>query len=186
MAKVGKVSRLVLYPVKSMQGIEVPHLDCTREGFEFNGIGDRHWMVVTSDGVGVTRRHQPRLELIRPSFHGNMLHLDTKHMEILKLLRDVPAAERQKTKLKLDAGERVGTDCGKEASQWLSQFLGTEGLRLVYADDGTEKMCLNNDVMFGSVSSNDNEVVYHDSFAGSLVAESSLQDLNSRLVNRSP
>ena len=38
---VGKVSKLLIYPVKSVRELEVKEADMTRHGLKFNGVADR-------------------------------------------------------------------------------------------------------------------------------------------------
>lgn len=61
------IRRLIVYPVKSMQGIEVPRVDVTPQGFSFNGIEDRSLMLVNHENRMVSMRQEPRLALLKIS-----------------------------------------------------------------------------------------------------------------------
>lgn len=39
---VGRISRLNLYPVKSLKDVSLPQANCTKKGLEFNGFFDRY------------------------------------------------------------------------------------------------------------------------------------------------
>lgn len=40
--KVGRVSKLYFYPVKSCKGIQLTEGECTKYGVKFNGVYDRY------------------------------------------------------------------------------------------------------------------------------------------------
>lgn len=52
---------------------------------------------------------------------------------------------------RLEVGTCTGTDCGDEAGQWLSRFLGREGLRLYSAARGIDKMNLKDTDIMGPI-----------------------------------
>lgn len=43
---VGKISKLLIYPVKSMRGFEVQEADVTRHGLTYKGVADRYVLSV--------------------------------------------------------------------------------------------------------------------------------------------
>ncbi|KAF8793676.1 Mitochondrial amidoxime reducing component 2 like protein [Argiope bruennichi] len=47
--KVGTISKLYFFPVKSLRGIEIKEGKCTKQGFEVNGLLDRSFMWVSND-----------------------------------------------------------------------------------------------------------------------------------------
>ena len=51
-----------------------------------------------------------------------------------------------------------GVDCGPEASQWMSRFLGKEGLRLLYCAPGLKRRRLKDRKDVGSLVRDEDEV----------------------------
>lgn len=64
----GVLRNIFIYPVKSCGAFSVPS-DWTigASGLEF----DRNWMIVTSAGVCLTQKNNPRMCLIRPKINKN-------------------------------------------------------------------------------------------------------------------
>ncbi len=58
-----EITRLKIYPVKSLKGIALDQATLTPEGL----LNDRRWMVVRSNGKFVTQRDLPRLALVHTS-----------------------------------------------------------------------------------------------------------------------
>jgi len=68
------VQSLHLYPIKSCAGIALPQATVGRAGLEWQGVGDREWMVVdAASGQFLTQRQLPRMALITPSLGDGTL-----------------------------------------------------------------------------------------------------------------
>ena len=65
--KVGEISELLIYPVKSIGPIKLEQMECTILGPKFGWLRDRTLMVTNLDGVFVTARQQPRMLLVKNS-----------------------------------------------------------------------------------------------------------------------
>ncbi|KAG8584457.1 hypothetical protein GDO81_008833 [Engystomops pustulosus] len=59
--RVGEVSQLFLYPLKSCKGIPLQEAECREYGLKSGHLRDRHWLVVKEDKVYVTARQEPRM-----------------------------------------------------------------------------------------------------------------------------
>jgi uncharacterized protein len=121
------VSRVRVYPVKSLAG-----LDVARAAVEPWGLrADRRWMVVDAAGDVITARERHALLSVRamPDDEGGLtLEADgapSLHVDAPDGLADVPVGISR-----LDRA----TSAGPEADQWLSGVLG-EVVRLVWLDD---------------------------------------------------
>ena len=71
---VGKVTKIVVYPLKSAKGIEVQSHRLDSRGLEF----DRLWMVVDEDGTFLSQRRAPKLATVvvkLPKVSSDPLHL---------------------------------------------------------------------------------------------------------------
>jgi uncharacterized protein YcbX len=163
------LSAIYVYPVKGLQGIALDAARCTARGLEH----DRRWMVVDEDGAFLSQRVLPRMATIWTDMEGGKLALAAAgHREI-----DVP--------LEPDFGEPVrvtvwNSECdaiapSAEADAWLSTVLG-RFCRLVYMPERTRRESPAKYAGPGRL------VGFADAFAYLLVGESSLADLNARLI----
>lgn len=130
---VATIRTLRFYPVKSCRGFDVDQLLCERGGTVYDGVRDRSFMVVDSEGRMVTGRTRPRMLLIEPRVSKGRLTLDAPGMTTCHLaLPDtgtVPTAKKVSIHGTRDV---VGVDCGDEVAAWMSAFLNTPGLRLIW------------------------------------------------------
>ena len=124
---VGVVSRVRLYPVKSLAGVEVATATVEPWGLR----GDRRWMVVDASGGVLTARERHALLSVRatPDDEGGLtLAADGSpplHVPVPTGPADVPVG--------LSRLDRA-TAAGHEADRWLSDVLA-ERVRLVWLDD---------------------------------------------------
>ena len=158
-----------IYPVKGLQGIALTEARCTGRGLEH----DRRWMVVDEDGGFLSQREVPQMATIWTDIAGGKLSLAAPgHREI-----DTP--------LTPDFGERMrvrvwSSECdaiapSAEADAWLSAVLDRY-CRLVYMPEATRRESPERYLGPGRL------VGFADAFAYLLTGESSLADLNARLI----
>ena len=121
-----EISGLTIYPVKSMQGIELERAELTLHGLQ----NDRRFMVVRANGRFVTQRDLSRLALVQTSLDedGIVLSMDGHGSVTVPFLAD--DGERIQTKVWGDECETV--DQGESISRWLTSALESSGtLKLV-------------------------------------------------------
>ena len=163
------LSAINVYPVKGLQGIALDAARCTERGLEH----DRRWMVVGEDGGFLSQRELPRMATIWTEIAGGKLALSApEHREI-----DVPLVP--------DWGDRMrvrvwNSECdaiapSAEADAWLTTVLDRY-CRLVYMPDSTRRESPERYLGAGRL------VGFADAFAYLLAGESSLADLNARLI----
>jgi uncharacterized protein YcbX len=122
-----RVSRVRVYPVKSLAGLDVGRTPVEPWGLR----ADRRWMVVDRRGEVVTARERHALLSVRatPDDEGGLtLEADgapSLHLDAPDGPADVPVGISR-----LDRA----TSAGERADRWLSGVLG-EALRLVWLDD---------------------------------------------------
>ena len=129
-------------------------------------------MVVDSHGNFLSQRLIPKMALIEPSFTLETLILKSSTSEAVEIPL-VPKIDSVRT-VKIWDDSCVSTDCGDEAAQWLTSFLGID-CRLVTMGSGfvravNEKYSRDND-----------QVSFTDAFPLLLISSASLRDLNKRL-----
>ncbi|PIO16270.1 hypothetical protein AB205_0000850 [Aquarana catesbeiana] len=155
--KVGKISQLFLYPVKSCKGIPLQEAECRDYGLKYGELSDRHWLVVKEDKVHVTARQEPSMVLITVTCDKGYLTLSAPGMDKLDIPLKLPTRNSIFT-CKVHGNEVMGRDCGDEASRWITKFLkNVQMYRLV---------------------------AYPDLSPLLLLSDASLEDLNSKLENK--
>lgn len=123
-----KISKIIIYPVKSCQGIELSSSQLAENGLQY----DRIWAVTTADGEVLTQRKYPKMVKIQTNIHLNVLGLSTDDSKSCQIPIDVSQnAERINVQVWDDIV--VGIDQGSIASEFFSNFLGVE-CRLVLKD----------------------------------------------------
>lgn len=158
-----KISRLTVYPVKSMSGNDLAATKVESLGLD----GDRRWAVVYPSGKAATRRELPPLaqlsavttpEGISLSFGGDRL--------------DVPTPSGAPTTAKIFSSQATGVeDAGNYASHFLSSALEHE-VRLVYFPATAQRSL---DPVFAPGG---HHVAFADGFPILLTTQASLNELN--------
>ncbi len=172
------LSALHIYPVKSCRGLTVTSADLDDHGF----IGDRRFMVVSAeDDLFLTQRTHPRMALIETTLTKEALTLSSpKHGSV-----SVPPASRLPSPASVTRRVTVwkstvtADDCGEEAAEWLSDFLGLP-LRLVRMGGAFQRPIVKPTAQPGDV------VSFADAYPLLVISEASLADLNSRLADPLP
>ena len=163
------VSALHIYPVKGLKGVDLEESRLTERGFEH----DRRWMVVDAAGEFLSQRVLPRMATVWTAIEDGALELAAPDMPPLRL----PLAPESGEPLRV----RVWTsDCdalapSPEADAWLSEYLGS-ACRLVRMPESTRRTSNPRYAGPGKL------VAFADGYACLATSESSLADLNARLV----
>ncbi|XP_017884267.1 mitochondrial amidoxime-reducing component 1-like [Ceratina calcarata] len=130
--KVGELSDLVAYPVKSLGPIRLNSMECTKLGLRSGWLRDRTLMVIDLNGHFVTARQYPRMVLVSPSVSGSVLTLSAPGMISISI--DLSRIQGKGFRVAVWGQPVTACDCGEEPARWLSRFLLQEdtGFRLVY------------------------------------------------------
>ena len=166
------ISRLFIYPVKSLGGFEV-------ERVELDALGphlDRRWMVLDGAGAFQTQRWRPRMALITTRLTPEgCVRLAAPGMPEIT----VPQGGGTAREVGVWKDACIGEACGPEADQWLSTFLGTP-CRIVFFPEGSIRpIRLRADETIGRVA-------FADAYPFLLLSEGSLDDLNARVAEPLP
>lgn len=165
------VTRLAIYPVKSLAGIAVPALTLGARGPAF----DRHWLVADPQGQFITQRQQPRMCLIRTALADDALLLTVPDAALEPLRIELPAddaAPRRAVTVWRDTV--VACDAGDRAAQWLSDFLRTP-CRLYHLPGDTIRAV---DPQYARAG---DQVGFADGYPLLLITDGSLQAFNEHL-----
>ena len=63
------VKSLYIYPIKSLQGIELPSAQLFDYGFQY----DRQWMLVDTDNLFISQRTVPKMIKLKTAIQGEKL-----------------------------------------------------------------------------------------------------------------
>ncbi len=162
------VSELAIYPVKSFARIPLQAAAVQRFGLE----NDRRWMVVDAGGKFLTQRQHARMCLVQPALMGDELHLRATGMPDLTVSRPTGPDRRPVT---VWDDRCAALDCGDVAAAWVSRFLAID-CRLVYFPEDEVRAV---DPRFAQPG---DRTAFSDGFPLLLIAQASLDDLNSRLA----
>lgn len=178
--RVGTVSELWIYPVKSCKGLSVSEAQCTAMGLRCGHLRDRFWLVIKEDGHMVTARQEPRLVMVSITYEDNYLLLTAPGVEPLVLQSKLPSSNALRD-CRIFGLDIKGRDCGDEAAQWFTNFLKTDTYRLVQFEEnmkGREVKKIAPSVVQNS------QVAYPDCCPIMILSEASLADLNTRLEKK--
>lgn len=164
------LSALFVHPIKSCAGIAVRDSLLIETGLEF----DRAWMVVDGRGEMLTQRELPRMALIQPTLRHHDVVLRAPGMLTLHLALDTV---EERTRVRVWDDVIKAYDMGALAGQWLSDFLGRPGLRLVRFDPEEER--LSSRQWTGDIEAQN---TFTDGFPLLVVSMASLAELNRRLA----
>ncbi|MCB0120248.1 MAG: MOSC domain-containing protein [Anaerolineales bacterium] len=168
------VSNLTYYPIKACRGFDVPASNIQRMGLEH----DRRLMVVTPNGRFLTQREHPRLALVTPTLKNEALTLSAPNFDSIQF-----GVQTSGTPAPVDIWKSKNVDAidqGEDAAAWFSDWLGVS-VRLVHIADGYIRK-VSQDYAVNA----DDRTGFADGYPILIIAEESLQDLNSRLDSPVP
>lgn len=161
-----KVTELYVYPLKSAAAnrVEKAKID------EFGLQNDRRWMLVDSQGGFLSQRQLPQMCLISVSVDENGLRIKLPGESAF-----IATVDRQlKTKVQVWGDYCQAYDCGDEAANLISGFLATSCRLVYFPDDEIRQVDLD-------YAKSGDKTGFSDGFPLLLIAQESLDDLNSRL-----
>ncbi|XP_044728951.1 mitochondrial amidoxime-reducing component 1-like isoform X2 [Chrysoperla carnea] len=185
--KVGEISDLVCFPVKSMGPIRETEMEATNLGLKKGNLRDRVFMVVNLKGEFLTARQYPKMVLIEPEIIGNTLTLKGPDMNDTVVI-DLERILKQVIQHSMIWGDRVRViDCGDEAARWISRFLSSDdlGFRLLYYPNEEPRVRHTKKSYFPKILEKDSGALF-DETSYMLMTESSVADLNDRTKLHTP
>jgi uncharacterized protein YcbX len=171
------VQSLHLYPIKSCAGVALPEATVGRAGLEWQGVGDREWMVVDAgSGQFLTQRQLPRMALITPQLGDVALSVTAPGQAPLTLPLTGFDLRQPDVAVKVWNHECNAFDAGDAAAAWFSGFLG-RAVRLVRFDPAHRRA--SNHEWTGAIEALNR---FSDGYPILLISQASLDDLNERLA----
>ncbi|WP_312550915.1 MOSC N-terminal beta barrel domain-containing protein [Massilia sp.] len=131
------LSQLIVYPIKSCAGIAVEEAQATVSGLCAQGVHDREWMLVDSEGQFLTQREYPRMATIRPRVESDALVVTAPGMPPLRLPLALDAGAPL-LRVRIWDDEVEAGDCGDAAAAWFRDAV-QGACRLVRFRPGLER-----------------------------------------------
>ncbi len=169
-----QVSQLYIYPIKSLGGIAVSSAELTDRGFKY----DRRWMLVDENNNFLTQREYPQMALLQIEMTSNGLTVSHKLNKQSITIPFIPETLQTIT-IKVWSFKGKAQLVSAAVDEWFSKMLSIQ-CKLVYMPDETKRRvnpyyAINKDV-----------TSFSDGYPILMIGESSLKDLNDRLVKPVP
>jgi len=166
------ISKLYIYPIKSLRGISVQSALVTDRGLQY----DRRWMVVDEQNKFLSLRTIPKMTLLRVEMNDDGLKvMSTEHAGNDFQVRFDQEENYQESVTIWNAtveAKRVG----KDADAWFSEMLGVK-CKLVYMPDKSLRP-----VNTASGFAPDGKFTsFADAYPFLMIGQSSMDDLNKRM-----
>ncbi|RWS27806.1 hypothetical protein B4U80_12841 [Leptotrombidium deliense] len=180
---VGRVKKLIIYPVKSLPGIEVSSLEITKVGAKYLHWFDRGIAIVNSNNVIVTQRMKPLLALLKQSFVGDEIWIEAPNQETLKIkyVNELNIDSNVITATHFAYKSVKGMDCGDDYAAWIQKYLQGEGYRMMRH---VKELPLRSSAEWNGVKvdfNKEEQIVFQDKNPVHVVNDSSVAELNSKI-----
>ena len=161
---------LYTYPIKSLGGFRVEQADVTERGLRH----DRRFMLVDAQYRFLSQRERPAMALMQTMLHGQYLRI-ASGQEPAHFL-EVPLEPGSGEEIRVDIWNDTCTaiTVSAEADRWFSSALGLD-CRLVYMPDDSRRQVDLQYAKQGDITA------FSDGYPILMIAQASLDDLNSRL-----
>jgi uncharacterized protein YcbX len=166
------LSGLFIYPVKSLGGIAVNVAEIDAAGL----VHDRRFMVIDGNDRFLTQRTLPRMALISTELTPTDLVLRAPAHDACRIPLTARTTPTKRSVSIWKSAGLIAEDCGDEPAQWVSSFLNST-CRLVRIGKDFRRPVRNTEkARSGDV------VAFADGYPFLVIGESSLADLNDRLL----
>lgn len=167
------ISKLSIYPVKSLAGIDLNEAKLITTGLEY----DRQWMIIDDNGRFISQRQHPEMALIQPSLKQGSLTLSQANKKDCQVTDANSDSQRINVQVWNTTIEAIHVD--SEADAWLSDSLA-RSCRLVRFSNNTVRSL---DINYALPS---DQTAFADGFPLLLLSEASLNWLNQQLQQPVP
>lgn len=169
-----KVTGLFIYPIKSLQGIELREAEVLERGFKH----DRRWIIVDAENNQITQRTHPHLSQIKIRIESD--NIVASHNGFADL--EIPLTISQDPKINVTVWNEQQVEALEADSvinSWISKVAKSECRLAFMPEDG--KRAINPER-----ARNNENVSFADGYPYLIVSEESLEDLNSRMEKTLP
>ena len=183
-----KITKLLIYPIKSLPGVEVDHLDIRLSTCKYKNFRDRSWILLDAANRMITLRNEPKLAKIMITLLDDAIQLQAEGMPSIKVPLEQPLKKGDLIHTVHIWDEDIdGQDCGAEINGWFSRYLSRECKLLKHHDKlgfrGTNVVGKGGkDGLVRKHGKNFN-ILFQDNATIQLMNEASVRDLNERIEN---
>jgi len=182
---VGEVTKLYVFPVKSLAHIEVQQFFTGHFAAEAGLNVDRQFMVVDKRDKLTTSRTFPVMSLIQPEISETHLSLHFQGMESISIEIPVTNALEECKQYEVFGDKCRGVDLGPQVGKWLSEVVMNDpegGMKLIYHPRGDstrpDKVV---DEIIAPIMKPKDKPYYADGFPYMMMSKSSIDELNKLL-----
>lgn len=168
-----KITQLTVYPVKSLQGINVTQSDIYAHGLAW----DRRWMLVDNQQRFVTQRQLPALATISVALTPEALVLSHPSVDSIAISLEEPKGNLRLVKVWKDHCKALPE--GEEVSHWLETALGDQARGISMVRFATEfTRAVEADFLAGEAA----HTYFADGYPFLITTTASLDALNQALI----
>ena len=167
------LTQIWIYPIKSLGGIRLPSAIVMEKGLQY----DRRWMLVDGDGKFMTQRVYPSMALFKLTLEATNIIVDHKGDSLHLSLNHANRPGALEVQIWDDLVSAV--EVSPEHSLWFTERLGIK-CRLVYFPEENARP------VDPAYKVNDEHVSLADAYPFLIIGQSSVDDLNKKLVQPVP
>jgi uncharacterized protein len=167
------VSKLFIYPIKSLGGISLDSAEVTDRGFRY----DRRWMLVDVNNEFLTQREFAHMALFNVQLEDNGLLVQHKKNGSSILVPFDAVGPKYSVQVWSDVCKAI--EVSHEINEWFSEMLLMK-CKLVYMPDETKRR------VDSRYASNKEITSFSDAYPFMVIGQSSLDDLNNKLEEELP
>jgi len=186
--QIGVLKSIYLHPLKSGQSLKLDSIDCSTRGPSKDGVFDRQFVLYRTTGVAHPIVYDVRIRNTK----GILLSIQKLEERMWKISVDgygecvfkEPSTDNKEVDgVALWDVHLDGMDCGDQAANWISTFLGDEARLMMHRPgEQTKRVARPKYTKLYPSTVDDNCIpLYADVSPYMLITESSLQNLNSLL-----
>lgn len=169
-----RISQLYIYPVKSLGGIALDKALVTDRGFQY----DRRWVLVDYNNLFISQREVHQMALLKTALTEEGIKI-THSVKQSSYIIPFDIVKDEFAEVTIWDDTCTGQFVSDEADDWFSSMLEIP-CRLVYMPDKTHR------ITDQRYTSEDNITSFSDAYPFLLIGQSSLDDLNSKLIETLP
>lgn len=168
-----KLSKIYIYPVKSLGGIRLDAANITTRGLE----NDRRFMLVDENGRFMSQREHPQLAIFQTEIEGDFLKITHKKTGQILTINLLPNSPLNPLSVTIWDDKTSAIEVSSKASVWFTQALSIP-TRLVYMHEESQRKTDTQYSLTGKEITS-----FSDGYPILIIGQSSLDDLNNRLEN---
>eukprot|EP01080_Neovahlkampfia_damariscottae_P001196 gene1196-10710_t len=162
------LKNIILYPIKSCQGMNVKEWKINEFGLEF----DRDWTLIDENGKGIKLNQEPKLSLIYPVIKNGKLIVNSKGFESLEI--ELNFFPNQKNDLKICENKTKGLIYDDKINVWFQKVLNRK-CSLIRKDPNVDRMSISK-----------NKLNFSNEAQFLMISTKSMDDLNQRINKNDP